>query len=295
MLYFITIILIGFNLLVTSYYTALKINDRPQQIREYVGASIDISHGKYVSIESVYKISSIVSFIFMWVVTGILMTNYKDRFIKTLASWILLSLPIIYFVFTYFSQPIFSYILFPYITHDPIFVSLVLTLFHTLSKPIGGLTFVILFWSISRTISYEKDIRIFMSIAGIGVMLMFATNQAPNLTVVPYPPYGTLTITILNIASLLMLLGIYYSAISVSANAHLRQFVNKHAKNSRLLNLIGKAEFEKETQKTVKKILEDIAHHRKSEELKGELDEVELKKYLDQFLNELKKSKDKTR
>lgn len=294
LLYFITISLIAFNLLITSYYVTLKINDRPQDIREYVGASIDISHGKYSLLEITYKISSIISFIFMWIATGVLLTNYKDRPVKTIASWVLLSVPLIYFILTYFGQPIFSFLLFPYLTEDPIFVSIILTVFQTLSKPIGGLTFVILFWSISRSIRYEKDIRIFMAIAGIGVMLMFATNQATNLTVVPYPPFGISTITILNIASFLMLLGIYYSAILASVNVNLRRSINKHATDSKLLDLIGYAEMEKEIQKTVTKILQDNDVYRKSEDLTVELDEDELKKYLDQLIQEAKKSREKT-
>jgi hypothetical protein len=67
----------------------------------------------------------------------------------------------------------------------------------------------------------------------------------------PYPPFGLATISVLNLASFLMLLGIYNSATLVSANTNLRKSIHKHALESKLLNLIGHAEFEKEVQKTV--------------------------------------------
>jgi hypothetical protein len=58
-------------------------------------------------------------------------------------------------------------------------------------------------------------------------------------------------------AAFLMLLGIYNSAILVSANNELRKSIYKHAVESRLLHLIGQAEMEGEIEKTVRKISRD--------------------------------------
>ena len=126
--------------------------------------------------------------------------------------------------------------------------------FLALSKPIGGLVFGIAFWKISRLMSYERNIRTYMIISGFGIFLIFAANQATVQIVSPYPSFGLSSITVLNIATFLMLLGIYNSARLVSANNNLRKFIHKHALESRLLDIIGKAEMEKEIQKTVKKI-----------------------------------------
>ena len=53
-----------------------------------------------------------------------------------------------------------------------------------------------------------------------------------------------------------MLLGIYNSAVLVSANNTLRKSIRKHALESRLLDVIGHAERDKEIQKTVRNIME---------------------------------------
>jgi hypothetical protein len=73
--------------------------------------------------------------------------------------------------------------------------------------------------------------------------LIFAANQAAA-QIVPgiYPPFGLATLTILNIAAYLVLLGIYNSAIHVSMNNNLRKSIRKHASESKLLGLIGQAE-----------------------------------------------------
>ena len=60
-----------------------------------------------------------------------------------------------------------------------------------------------------------------MIISGWGIFLIFAANQAAIQIVSPYPPFGLATITVLNIAGYLMLLGIYNSASLVSTNNRL--------------------------------------------------------------------------
>jgi hypothetical protein len=96
-----------------------------------------------------------------------------------------------------------------------------------------------------------------MIISGWGIFLIFGANQAAVQIVAPYPPFGLATTTVLIMASFLMLLGIYNSAIHVSANNELRKSIHKHALESRLLSLIGHAEMEKGIQRTVRKIAQD--------------------------------------
>jgi hypothetical protein len=289
LLYFITIVLISFNLIITSIHTFIKINDRPDIIREFVGGSVDIAYGKYMLIDNLRKISLTLSFIFMWISSVFLISNYKDNPIRTIALWIIISIPLIYFLLIQFSQIIFRTLLFEHLTVDPISISLFLTMFQTLSQPIAGLIFGILFWNISRIISYEKDLRTFMVISGIGVLLIFSANQATALTLIPYPPFGLTTITILPIGAFLMMLGIYNSATLVSENINLRKSIYKITQESKLLDLIGQAEMEKEIQKTINRIVKDKDILRASPGIKLELDEIELKKYLDEVIRESKK------
>ena len=75
----------------------------------------------------------------------------------------------------------------------------------------------------------------------------------------------------------------------VSANSDLRKSIYKHALQSKLLNLIGHAEFENEIQKTVGKIIEDTPDIEIITETKDQLDEEELKKYLEVVIKEVKK------
>jgi hypothetical protein len=95
---------------------------------------------------------------------------------------------------------------------------------------------------------------------------------------------------VLNIASYLMLLGIYNSATLVSANNNLRISIRKHALESRLLGLIGQAEMEKRIQEIVKRINQDKESLEIDTQQPVEFDENELKKYVDFVIREVKKN-----
>ena len=293
-LYFISMLLIAFNLVMTAIITDVKINDRPDEIREFVGGSLDISFGRYVFLDNIYRISSIMSFISIWITTALLMNYYREKLINAIVYWVILAIPLFYFLVNYLYQFILSNILVSYLTTDPVTVSIMLTGFLSLSKPIGGLTFAVAFWNISKIISYEKNIKTYMIISGWGILLIFGADQAVVQTQLqsPYPPFGLATIPVLVIAAFLMLLGIYYSAILVSANNNLRKSIRKYALESRLLDLIGQAEMEKEIQRTVNKITQDKGSLGMNTELSVELDEKELKKYVGFVIREVKK-KDK--
>ena len=126
-----------------------------------------------------------------------------------------------------------------------------------------------------------------MVIAGWGIFFIFSANQAATQIVIPYPPFGITTVTILNVAAYLMVLGIYNSATLVSANNSLRTSLHRHA--IKLLKPIGRAEMEREIQKTVKKISEHKEIAEISNEESFEFDENELEKYLKQVIKEIKK------
>ena len=293
LMYSISILLIVFNLIITVIYTSLNIDDRPDEIRRYVGGSMNISVGRYILLSNIYTVSSILSFVSIWITTAILMKNYKDKLIHALAYWIILSLPLIYYSINYSYRFIFGSVLTDYLTIDPRTVSIILTAFLSLSKPIGGLTFGIVFWRISKSVGYERKIKTYMIISGWGILLLFATDQATSQTLTPYPPFGIATITALILAGYLMLLGIYNSAALVSVNTDLRRSIYKHAFESRLLNLIGRAEADKEIQKTVRRIIQDKEIQKMNAETNVDLDEQELKKHLDFVMREVKKIKDK--
>jgi hypothetical protein len=101
-----------------------------------------------------------------------------------------------------------------------------------------------------------------MMISVYGMMLLFASNQTTGLIPVHYPPFGLVTISFLGMASYLILIGIYSSAISLTQDMNLRQSLRKAVeKESELLQKIGTFEMELEIQR-VMKITKDLSSDR---------------------------------
>ena len=287
-LYFLSMSLIAFNLILTGLFIGAKLNDTMYRVGEFVGTSGDVSGGRHLFLGNLYRISSFAAFFSIWMTTAILMNSYRERLIRSVTYWILLILPLGYFLITYFYQFFLSNLLVSYFQNDPITVSIFVSAFLALSKPIGGLIFALGFWSMSKVVGYERNMKISMVIAGWGIFFMFSANQAATQIVNPYPPFGITTVTVLNVAAYLTVLGIFNSATLVSANNSLRRIIHERA--LKLLKPIGRAEMEREIQKTVKKISEDKEIVKISEEQPLEFDEDELNNYLKEVIN-LKKER----
>lgn len=286
-LYFVSMSLIAFHLILTGLFIGAKLNDNQYLVGEYVGSSGDVSGGRHLLLNDLYRISSFISFFGIWMTTAILMSSYREKLIGSVKYWIILVLPMAYFLITYFYQFFLSNMLSSYFQNDPVTVSIIVSAFLSLSKPIGGLIFAAAFWNMSRVVGYERNMKLSMVIAGWGIFFIFSANQAATQIVVPYPPFGITSVTLLNMASFLIVLGIFNSATLVSVNNSLRTSLHRHA--LKLLNPIGRAEMEKEIQKTVKNISEHKEIAEITSEESFEFDENELEKYLKQVIKEIKK------
>jgi hypothetical protein len=280
--YFVSMTLIAFNLILTALYVDFKLTEVPRSFGEYVGGGGDVSGGKYQFLANLYNFSSLISFFSIWMTTAILMNSYREKLMRSVTYWIILILPLVYFLMTYFYQFFLSNLLSPYFQNDPITVSIIVSAFLSLSRPIGGLIFAIAFWNMSRVVRYERRMKISMVIAGWGIFFIFSANQASTQIIAHYPPFGITSLTIMNTAAYLVVLGIYNSATLVSSNNSLRSYIHQRA--LKLLNPIGRAEMEREIQKTVKKISEhkEIAEISSNESF--DFDEDELKRYLNEVI-----------
>ena len=117
----------------------------------FIGSSGDLTGGRHQLIDYIYRISSFMSFFSIWITTAILMNYYREKLINAIVYWVILSIPLVYFIITYLLPDLsIGSILVSLLEFDPVSVSIVLGAFLALSKPIGGLLFGIVFWNISR-------------------------------------------------------------------------------------------------------------------------------------------------
>ena len=291
LMYFFSLSLILFTLVLTNTIVNIHLNARPEKIREFLGGTMDVTGGKYSYFNLLYKISSIISFLSIWLTTAILMYSAGRGLIKKVRYWVMPIVLLAYFLSIYLFQENYKPVLFPLFRYDLILASVALIMIFTLAKPIGGIMFGVVFWNISRKVSFEKSLRGYMIISGYGFLLLFSTNQASSLVLTPYPPFGIATVTILIVSSYLIMVGIYTSATLVSINSKMRNSVRQIAKESKLLDFISKAEMEKEITRIVAKAYNQTKVEEDIAKTSFNLDEQSLKDYIMEVADELKKKK----
>lgn len=237
-----------------------------------------------------YVISSILSFILMWVATAMFLYHYSKKIGKT-KYWIIISVPLVYFLsqFATFLLNVFDF----FMQESPVFFGVLLSVIFPISKAVGGVLFGIGFYTTSRIINKSNIVRQYLVVTAIGFILLFVSDQAVTLIATPYPPFGLASVSAVGLASYLILVGLYYSAISLSNDVNLRRTIRESAlRESKLLDSIGQASMEQEIKsKVIGVAKQQKINMAKETGFSPSLTDVEIERYLEQVLTEVKKAK----
>jgi hypothetical protein len=291
LLYALASIMLAINAAFTLGFVTDLFQRLPSEILEHQGFGYApfISPGSITDfLNNGYVISSIISFILWWGATVLLLRHYSRRLGK-IKYWIILGIPLVYFLMQF--MPLFPslFSLFP----NSADIFFIYTVIFTLSKPAGGVLFGVAFWIVVRSFSPDNIVRDYMIISAFGLILLFVSNQAVVLVTVPYPPFGLATISFLGLSSYLILVGVYASAISVSGDTELRKSIRKYAiTESKLLDSIGSAQMEQQIQRRVIDMMKQNQDTLSNETgVEPSLSEVEVKQYLHEVIEEVRKGK----
>lgn len=268
--------------------SSLRLSYRPDEIRPFHAASIDVGKGKFDSLDNAYYISFVFSFVISWIATIVLLGHYSTRIGKL--KYCLIALAPIMFFLTQFIN-FFTWIWSPILNLDPFFQVKVVTWIITLSKPIGGLMLGIVFWSMAGLLGEKTNqvIKNYLVISGLGLLLLFMSNQAILMTISPYPPFGLSTIIVFGFSAYLTMEGIYTSSVIVSRNAQLRKELRRLAK-TKLLDSIAYAEMQRELEKRLLESSKNTLIGTENQaELSSPLTDIQAKQYIKDLLDEQKK------
>ena len=128
------------------------------------------------------------------------------------------------------------------------------------------------------------------------LVLLFTANQPTFLVLVPYPPFGLVTVSFMGLASYLFYLGIYSASVSVSEDSKLRQSIRKAAikESTEFLDSIGSAEMIQEIErKVVSMTTASKADIENDTGISSSFDEEDMRKYLQEAIQEIKRVRDK--
>jgi hypothetical protein len=280
---------------ITMVFLTNLLSVKPAEVYDFLSlGSTFISPGSIMdNLNNAFVISSILSFVSMWIATTLLLRHYSRNTGRT-KYWVIIGIPLAYFLSQFLT--IFLNLFTPIINVEPVSYGIVLTLAYTFSKPAGGILFGIAFWTIARNIPQSSVVRDYMLISAYGLVLLFVSNQAIVLAEVPYPPFGLATVSFIGLSAYLVLLGIYSSAISVSEDSKLRQSIRTFAiKESRLLDSIGMAQMEQQIHRKVIEFTKQNQDKMAEETgIQSSLTEEDMKQYLEQVIREVKMQKSTT-
>ncbi|WP_186434185.1 hypothetical protein [Candidatus Nitrosocosmicus arcticus] len=264
------------------------LNDHGDKIR-YTKSPVTSVNNVSNVFNLIYVISSVLSFIFVWLATVLLLRYYSKK-IGTAKYWIIVTAPLFYFLSQF--QSIFLNLFDSFRISDPILFGIIFTLIFTMSKPIGGILFGIAFWMASRRVT-KYAVKDYLMVSAFGVVLLFTSNQITILIFAPYPPFGLITASLIGLSSYMLLIGIYSSAMSVSRDIELRKFIHTVAeKEAKLLDRIGYAQVEQELATKVIPLVHIKAQNIEQDTgIRTSLTDAEIKQYLDDVLAEVRNFK----
>ena len=276
------------NAVVTMVNVSLRIGDRQPETRVFFGGSGDLGKGKYNTIDNLYFITYILSFVSAWVAIATLLSNYSKKLGKIKYLLIAVS-PLVFFIGQFVSS--FTNEISSIINVDRFFLASFTTIIVTLSKPLGGLMLGIGFWSMAKVRRSNTALNMYLIITGFGFFLLFTSNQAILMSIVPYPPFGIATITVMGLSAYLIVIGIYMSTITLSQDAELRRSIKQIARSqSKLFDSMVTAEIEREIENRVMQVIRTQSVEMEKETgVQPSLNDQEIQDYLKQVISEVKR------
>ena len=292
MMYGITSAMLAFNVLVTLSFVATLLYGGPPEIRPSLGGNdrYILYNSLLVVLERLFFVSSVLSFVFMWISTLLLLFHYSGRKHKIL-PWLAVAAPLFFFTIQYLVQPLnlFS----EGLRANPTLYGIFLTVIFSLSTTVGGVLFGIAFWVIAVRLKNVKFVKDYLIVTAYGIVLLFASNHAIILISTSFPPFGIATLTFMSLAGFLFFVGLFASALSVSQDRDLRSSIRKSVENeTRFLDLIGTAQMEDSIKRKVRMTSKKVSSQ--MEETSGietSLSQDEIDSYVQKVIQEIKLKK----
>ena len=157
-----------------------------------------------------------------------------------------------------------------------------------------GILFGISFFMLSKSLSHEQ-LRYYLIISGIGIMIIFSSGLSPNSALAPFPAWSIISLSFILPASFLLMIGLDSATYYIATDTLLRRFLHKHKDKFELFQALGFKKTSDIAQQKIHDILQKKLNELEIETLFKPLSESEdLKQYINQVIKETKKSDSKS-
>jgi hypothetical protein len=224
----------------------------------------------------------------MFVIGSATMLHHYARKMGRLKFWALILLPLVY----YLGSLVDVIGLYVPETDQEFFYYY---LYSSTTSIVGGGLLAFAFWNISKALSPNKAVMSYLRLCAYGFLLnSFATLA--SISAAPYPPFGIVSFTLLPLSAYIIILGLYSTAVSISQDVRLRQYVRNLTKeNPGFLSNIGQAQMEREIQSKAADLESVVKQERlqleKESGIQSSVQQQDIKQYLLEVLQEVDKHK----
>jgi hypothetical protein len=180
------------------------------------------------------------SFVAAWVTTIVLLNNYSKK-IGAIKYWILICIPLIYFLSRYdvLISPVSQYF-----GLSDVQFSVPFLIFVSAGQQVGGVLFGIYYWVASRKMLNTR-VKTYLVFSALGMMFIFAANEIHALLITFFPPFGLITVSFMGLGTYLLYIGIFNLAALIARNSEIRNELNQKVEELSLVKNIARSEIER--------------------------------------------------
>lgn len=241
-----------------------------------------VSDSIFKTVNYLISYFTIGAFVSWWISSLLLIFHYSQR-IGHAKFWMLMAIPLVFFLIPFIPNLIYI------IPNNLLYLYFTITSFN---NTIGAILFGLSFYIIVRKFDRDNLLKKYLFLSGIGLTLIFISNQSLVILNIPYPPYGLAGVSIISFGNLLLLYGISFSAIHLSYNTQMRKHLEKFAKEeieSAFLSEISRSEvlssMESKVNHVSKKYLDELNSTMNFKN--SYLDEESIKNYVNEIIMEI--------
>lgn len=152
-----------------------------------------------------------------------------------------------------------------------------------------GILFGISFFMLSKSLRHEQ-LRNYLIISGIGIMIIFSSGLSPNSALAPFPAWSIISLSFILPASFLLMIGLDSATYYIATDILLRRFLHKHKDKFELFRALGFKKTSDIAEQKIHEIVDNEFNKIEIETMFKPLSELEdIKHYINKVLKETKK------
>ena len=231
-----------------------------------------------------YSITSIVSYMVLWLTNALFLRNYYKKFSKFKYIVLVILLPSFTMIDYVINQTYMETI-----DIEPLLFDIIVLIEGVLS----GILLAIPYFIIARSIKDKSnDIRYQLIFAGCG-LIIFGISGSAIIDHLPFPPFGFTSILTMQLAAMVIYVSLYKSAISFSMDSVLRKSINNQMNGmADMLKKIGNSEMNRNMLENTIEVQQRVYNKMKeTQHVSPTMDDDKIREYIEIISEEIQQSK----